>query len=209
MARPRKPRISPRKAPTQRRSKQLVADILEAAIRVLKKDGARRFTTIRVAQTAGISVGSLYQYFPNKEAILFRLQADEWEATWAGVRQRLFADGQPEARLRAALRYFFQTEVDEAELRVALADASGLIREAHETQELMHRAQHDLRRFVAELAPTASRADRAFAAELALVSFGAIAEHCSEAPPATRALHRWADATAAMIAGWVTAMGRC
>src|ERR1700750_601694 len=78
---PAKPVVAARKAPRQRRSKQLVEDILEAAIRVLSREGAARFTTARVAETAGVSVGSLYQYFPNKEAILFRLQTDEWKRT--------------------------------------------------------------------------------------------------------------------------------
>ena len=80
-ARPRKPAISPRKAPQQARSSQMVADILEAALRVLAREGAARFTTVRVAEEAGVSVGSLYQYFPNKEALLYRLQTDEWQST--------------------------------------------------------------------------------------------------------------------------------
>ena len=73
--------VSPRKKPRQTRSSSLVAAILEAAVRVLEQEGARRFTTARVAEKAGISVGSLYQYYPNKAAILFQLQSDEWERT--------------------------------------------------------------------------------------------------------------------------------
>src|SRR6201990_3058396 len=75
------PRISSRKAPKQVRSTDLVAAILEAAIQVLAREGAARFTPARVAEKAGVSVGSLYQYFPNKAAILFRLQSDEWRQT--------------------------------------------------------------------------------------------------------------------------------
>ena len=70
--------ISSRKRPKQARSTELVAAILEAAAQVLAEEGASRFTTARVAERAGVSVGSLYQYFPNKAAILFRLQSDEW-----------------------------------------------------------------------------------------------------------------------------------
>src|SRR5581483_8283776 len=91
MAKRKTPVISPRKQPRQTRSAQLVADVLEAAARVLVRDGAHRFTTARVAETAGISVGSLYQYFPNKEAILFRLQAEEWRQTMTQLR-RIFGD---------------------------------------------------------------------------------------------------------------------
>ena len=77
----RKAQISSRKQPKQARSTDLVAAILEAAAQVLAKEGAQRFTTARVAEKAGVSVGSLYQYFPNKAAILFRLQSDEWRQT--------------------------------------------------------------------------------------------------------------------------------
>src|SRR3981189_575812 len=75
------PQVSSRKQPQQARSTELVAGILDAAIQVLAKEGAQRFTTARVAEKAGVSVGSLYQYFPNKAAILFRLQSDEWQQT--------------------------------------------------------------------------------------------------------------------------------
>src|SRR5665213_2240896 len=57
------PIVSLRQQPRQIRSTRLVADILEAANRVLLRDGARRFTTARVAATAGISVGSPYRSF--------------------------------------------------------------------------------------------------------------------------------------------------
>ena len=62
--------LSPRKEPRQKRSRQMREDILEATIRVLAREGPARFTTPRVARAAGISVGSLYQYFPNKEALV-------------------------------------------------------------------------------------------------------------------------------------------
>ena len=75
--------ISKRKQPRQARSSDLVAAVLEAATQVLGEVGAERFTTARVAERAGVSIGSLYQYFPNKAAILFQLQSDEWRDTTA------------------------------------------------------------------------------------------------------------------------------
>src|SRR6202167_146066 len=102
MTAPRSPVISARKAPRQARSTRLVEDTLEAAVRIFARDGARRFTTARVAERAGVSVGSLYQYFPNKEAILFRLQTDEWRMTSNMINQ-ILADTTlaPFARLRS------------------------------------------------------------------------------------------------------------
>src|SRR5215510_13385952 len=66
----RRPRPAPRKQPQQERSRATVEVILAGAERILNRDGLAAVTTARVAEVAGISVGSLYQYYPNKEAIL-------------------------------------------------------------------------------------------------------------------------------------------
>src|SRR3569833_3165102 len=121
MRRGKKPHISARKQPRQARSTQLVADILEAAVRVLVREGAHGFTTARVAEAARVSVGSLYQYFPNKEAILFRLQADEWGQTMSQLRRILGAPAAtPLERLRAAILLFFCSVCVVAAFRSAL-----------------------------------------------------------------------------------------
>jgi AcrR family transcriptional regulator len=62
--------VNPRKTPVQARSNETVHAIREATIQVLLETGAQRLTTTRVAQRAGVSVGTLYQYFPNKNALL-------------------------------------------------------------------------------------------------------------------------------------------
>jgi AcrR family transcriptional regulator len=62
--------LNPRKAPVQARSVASVDAILEATIQVLLSVGKDRLTTTRVALRAGVSVGTLYQYFPNKSALL-------------------------------------------------------------------------------------------------------------------------------------------
>ncbi len=64
---------APRKRPRQRRSQQTVAAILEAAARILVEDGYAKLNTNRVAEVAGVSIGSLYQYFPNKQALVLAL----------------------------------------------------------------------------------------------------------------------------------------
>lgn len=61
--------LSPRKAPRQRRSVATVDAIVEAAARVLERDGFDGYTTNAVAALAGVSIGSLYQYFPNRDAL--------------------------------------------------------------------------------------------------------------------------------------------
>ncbi len=72
-------RLKPRKTPIQARSGATVAAIHEAAIQVLLADGLARLTTTRVAERAGVSVGTLYQYFPNKEALLYAILMRHFE----------------------------------------------------------------------------------------------------------------------------------
>jgi AcrR family transcriptional regulator len=69
----RKPSTAPRKQAKQARSKNTVAAILEATTQVLVRDGYARCTTNRVAERAGVSIASLYQYFPSKEALVAAL----------------------------------------------------------------------------------------------------------------------------------------
>ena len=68
-----RPRTIPRKRPRQDRSKATVDAILTATARILMADGYDRASTNRVALAAGVSVGSLYQYFPSKEALVAAL----------------------------------------------------------------------------------------------------------------------------------------
>jgi len=69
----RQVKTTPRKRPRQARSKATVDTILQASARVLVKRGFEGFTTNEVATAAGVSIGSLYQYFPNKEALVAAL----------------------------------------------------------------------------------------------------------------------------------------
>ena len=198
------PRLSSRKEPRQARSTQLVADILEAAVRVLAREGAHRFTTARVAETAGISVGSLYQYFPNKEAILFRLQADEWQQT-GGLLQAMLADRSmpPTDRLHAVVQAFFRSECEEASLRVALDDAAPLYRDAPETQAHRKAARQWFLQFMREALPAAAARERAIAAEVVMMSMSTVGKQVSEQgrPPAE--VDRLAAAMGDMFAAYL------
>jgi len=62
--------LKPRKSPVQARSLATMDAIYEATIQVLMAEGMARFNTTRVAERAGVSVGSLYQYYPNKRSLL-------------------------------------------------------------------------------------------------------------------------------------------
>jgi AcrR family transcriptional regulator len=71
----RKSRLNARKQPLQKRSRETVAVILEAAARILEERGLEGYNTNAVAERGGISVGSVYQYFPNKDALTLALIA--------------------------------------------------------------------------------------------------------------------------------------
>ena len=76
---PRPSPLKPRKTPTQPRSAQTVAALLEAAAQVLERHGLEGFNTNAVAERAGVSIGSLYQYFPGKDALTLALMQREGE----------------------------------------------------------------------------------------------------------------------------------
>jgi AcrR family transcriptional regulator len=202
------PQISSRKQPQQARSTELVAAILEAAIQVLKKEGARRFTTARVAERAGVSVGSIYQYFPNKAAILFRLQSDEWRETNDLLRHILEDTRKPPLeRLRVLVHAFIQSECDEAEMRGALHDSAPLYRDAPQAQEARSSAHKAMRVFMKEALPDVPPARRALAGELITTTLSTVGQQFSSSPRTARDIKAYSDALADMLCAYIKAMG--
>jgi AcrR family transcriptional regulator len=198
--------ISSRKQPKQARSAELVAAILDAAVQVLAKEGAQRFTTARVAEKAGVSVGSLYQYFPNKAAILFRLQSDEWRQTSELLRSILEdVRGSPLERLRTLVHAFIRSECDEAEMRVALNDAARLYRDAPQAQEARASGDRTVQVFMQEALPEASEATRTLAGDLITTTLSAVGKRFSETPRTSTEIEAYADAMADMFCAYLRA----
>lgn len=207
MAKAAKPKIAARKTPRQARSTQLVADILEAAARVLIEHGARRFTTVRVAQEAGVSVGSLYQYFPSKESLLYRLQTDEWTDT-LHVLDEILADATrpPLERLRRMVLTFFRSEHQEAALRVALDDAGALFRDTPQARALLVIARERIAAFLEQALPHVRPKERAFAADLLITSMSAVAEKITAQGRSRSDVDAWARASAEMYCGYLESL---
>lgn len=123
--------LKPRKTPRQARSTVTVAAIHEAGIQVLLAGGYARFTTTRVAERAGVSIGSLYQYYPNKQSLLAALLREHLEGVVTAVEAACReAEGQPLAVLvRRLVRGFVQAKLRRMEVSLALygpmAEANG------------------------------------------------------------------------------------
>lgn len=116
----------PRKNPRQDRSRQTRLDLLAGATRVLRQRGASGLTTNRVAEQAGVSVGSLYQYYPNKAALLADLHAEEGNRLWQELGPLLRDNTQPaRIRLLCLLEGVFVAQAAAAEHHEAL-EAEGV-----------------------------------------------------------------------------------
>lgn len=208
MAERRTPQISSRKRPKQVRSADLVAAILTAAVQVLEKEGAARFTTARVAEKAGVSIGSLYQYFPNKAAILFQLQNDEWRQT-ADILESILKDAQkpPLERLRVLVHSFIRSECDEAEMRVALNDAAPLYRDAPEARQGRASMYAVVQNFMRETLPKASEENRMLAGDVIMTTLYSGGKTFSERSGSVPDIEAFADAMADMFCAYLNNLG--
>ena len=119
--------LNPRKTPVQARSNASVNAILQATVQVLLKEGLANFTTKKVAARAGVSIGTLYQYFPNKSSLLHllvRQQLDSFELNFSKacieVRGRKLSEM---AELLAPA--FVKAKFGDAETAIALYAAAG------------------------------------------------------------------------------------
>ncbi len=130
--------ISPKKQAKQRRAVNTVGAIVEAGTYILRNDGPLRFTANKVAEKAGVNIASFYQYYPNKEALLFHITKINWEKQLARLSPILTQRGPNHAsKLKDFIREFFMIEAAEADLRQALRIASIDLKDTSEFQELI------------------------------------------------------------------------
>lgn len=203
-----KPRISTRKEPKQSRSSDLVSAILTAAVQVLVEEGAQRFTTARVAEKAGVSIGSLYQYFPNKASILFRLQSDEWRGSTEMLRDILTEIAPPKDRLRRLVHVFVRSECDEAPVRQALSDAAPLYRDAPEARDLRAEGDRIFDSFILDLLPGLPDGASDIAGELIITTLTAVGKEFSETPRTEEEIDTYASAMADMLCAYVETLAK-
>jgi len=114
--------FEPRKTPVQTRAAVTVEAISEATIQVLLSQGADRLTTTRVAERAGVSVGTLYQYYPNKESLLFAVLEDHLDKVTAAVETACEqASHKPLSEMiRTVVEAFVDAKMERTDISVAL-----------------------------------------------------------------------------------------
>lgn len=120
------------KNPTQERSRQTVATILDACSRLLIAEGFYAITTDKIAKEAGVSIGSLYQFFGNKESVVQAVVKNVLEED-----KRMMAEGmraisplEPEARIKGMLQLSLDICRRNAELRAKLTTIQYYVAEA-------------------------------------------------------------------------------
>lgn len=170
--------------------------LLEAAARVLREVGPLRFNTNRVAEKAGVSVGTLYQYYPNKAALLLRLHEFESRDTMGGVAAILTSgSGSARERVLEATRAFFRTEAAEAPLRGALALVELDFRKSEGFAATEAAILDVFLEFLAAEGCTATLWD----ARVALAVVTAVSEQVTARGVDDDELMRWADECGAMV----------
>lgn len=109
---------SRRRVPRQRRARHTVEAVLDSVVRILKREGIAAVTTNRVAEVAGVSIGSVYQYFPDKRAIFIALHERHIEAIDRMVEAKLLehANSPVDALLRSMIEAMIEAHESDPEL---------------------------------------------------------------------------------------------
>jgi AcrR family transcriptional regulator len=175
--------------------------LLDAAVRVLRDEGALGFTTTRVADEAGVSVGSLYQYFPNKHALVVAIHREQVEAGWVQVQSILDRAGEAaSSKVTEIARWFFVTEAAEAAgLGGVFDDIEVFLREGGDPVEAAH-VEARFARFLAEHSPRRrTEAELRFDARLLITTIESVGKAVAPQPASRRERERWATEVAAML----------
>jgi AcrR family transcriptional regulator len=149
--------LNPRKMPKQARSRVTYDTIVEAGTQVLARNGLAGFTTNLVAQRAGVSIGSLYQYFPNKDALMVAIiaaQQDRQSETITDAAASMAHVSLPDAvrqLVRAAMHHhitnpLLATAIDHEEARLPIGPllTSYLARNARTLDPLLHHFRNEI-----------------------------------------------------------------
>ena len=146
---------APRKQARQARARATQTAIIEAAARILEGNGRDGLTTNRVADRAGVSIGSLYQYFPNKEAIVAALLRREREALLSRIREISAAANDPMAAVSALVDAAMEHQFARPKLALELEYLEASLGIEAEAAELSQQVAEEILAVVRMLKPEA------------------------------------------------------
>jgi AcrR family transcriptional regulator len=170
-----------RKSPRQKRAAATFEAIVEAAAHILREDGAEALTTNAVAARAGVSIGSLYQYFPNKQAIVRALIAREFRLAEAVRPAAIDGDGPAAEIVRAIVDWHFDFRARDPALALRLAALARETLPEDERQRVASLRRERVGRTVAKL--TGGEVECTHAAFVVDVSLNAIADETMKRRP--------------------------
>jgi AcrR family transcriptional regulator len=187
-------RLQPRKTPLQARAVSTVNAIAEATIQVLLRDGADRLTTTRVAERGGVSVGTLYQYYPNKDALLAAVLAAHLDRVASALEAACErARGTPvDAMIGTVVEAFLDAKLERPDISLALYQIAPDVGGPAMAARLRQRSQKALDAMLRTAPDLAAPLDP-FAIDMLTATMAATTRHVLEAgasPAMTRDLRR-------------------
>lgn len=183
---PREPEhLKPRKQPRQARAVATVEAIYEAAIQVLLTRDASQFTTTQVAERAGVSVGTLYQYFPHRRALLHALSrhylgrvADQVEAVCAAHH-----GAPPDRMVEALVGAYWDAKIDRNDVARAVYRSAVAFDSAALMAGFRDRLTTATRSMLQSAPGLTETGEEAISTTLLPVIFGTVREMCEQDPP--------------------------
>jgi len=127
--------VEPRKEPKQERSRQTYQVILQGAAKIIRRDGIKKFSTNKVAEESGVSIGSLYQYFPSKEAIIAALIDQIFELEYSRLKEllsELSAEIGAREVLKKILSHYYHIDHEALQFRKAMVDSVAMVDKTEE-----------------------------------------------------------------------------
>jgi len=180
-----------RKTPVQARAVVTVEAISEATIQVLLSHGAERLTTTRVAERAGVSVGTLYQYYPNKQSLLFAVLENHLNDVVAKVEAACqSACHKPLAEMiREMVEAFVDAKMERADISVALYRVSADVGGPSLIKRISQRSRKAVEAML-QTAPDTKWPPDKFAIEIMLAAMAGAIRSLLEAEPSPSAVRR-------------------
>lgn len=197
----------PRKRPRQARAKETVSAIVQAAAEVIADLGYARATTNKIAARAGVSIGSLYQYFPNKEAILVSLLEQHMLEIKSVIDEAMVKLENPDHDFAEALKSLFNGLVELHNVNPKLIKVLSeevpyppAIRDLHQGEHLSYAKRTEM---ILRRRPEISVRDHAVASHILVEASSALSRWLVHEAPADLDKRSFIDEAVAMLSSYV------